>query len=260
MMRMVFVVVIGVLCAFILAPTIVIALSSFGASEILEFPPKNFTVRWYLFAVSKPEFRAAAWNSLWLAAATVLIAAPIAVAAALAIVRSSFPGKDAIQTFLLAPLVVPSVVIGLSILLTSAQLSMPIVESRLIAAHVLITLPYLIRTVTASLMRLDPLAEEAARTLGANSIRTFYLVTMPALWPGIVAGMIFAFIISFDNVSISLFLASAKTNTLPLTLMSYIEYNLDPSVAAVSTLLIAMALCAAVVLERSAGLRRVLGS
>ena len=258
-MRVLSAAIVIILCGFILAPTVVIALSSFGGSEILEFPPQSWTMRWYAYAISKPEFQAAAWNSLWIATVTMLVAAPIAIAASIAIVRSSIPGRDAIQTFLLAPLVVPSIVIGLSILLASSRLGVRLTETRLLAAHVLITLPYLVRTITASLVRLDPLSEEAARTLGANSFRTFTLITLPALWPGILAGMIFAFIISFDNVSISLFLASAKTNTLPLTLMSYIEYNLDPSVAAVSTLLIIIALAAAIVLERSAGLRKILG-
>ena len=163
------------------------------------------------------------------------------------------------QTVLLAPLVVPSVVIGLSILLASSRLGLSSGSGRLVAAHVLIVLPYLVRTTSASLVRLDPLAEEAARTLGANNLRTFLHVTLPGLMPGLLAGMIFALIISFDNVSISLFLANARTNTLPLTLMSYVEYNLDPSVAAVSTLLIFMALVAAIALERFAGLRKTLG-
>jgi len=252
-------IVIVLLCTFILAPTVVIALTSFGAGEILEFPPRGWTLRWYGYAIAKPEFQQAAWNSLWIAVVTMLISAPLAVLASMALVRGRIPGRELIQTILLAPLVVPSIVIGLSILLASARFDLPLVEARLLIAHVLITLPYLVRTVTSSLVRLDPVAEEAARVLGADSFRTFWFVTLPALRPGIIAGMIFAFIISFDNVSISLFLASAKTNTLPLSLMSYIEYNLDPSVAAVSTLLILMALAAAIALERLAGLRRTLG-
>lgn len=259
MSRIAFGVVAALLCAFILAPTVVIAVSSFGAGEILEFPPRDWTLHWYAYALTKPEFVQPAWNSFWIASLSTLIASPIAIMAALGLMRSNLPGREAIQTFLLAPLVVPSIVIGLAILLATTHAGLPMPAYRLLAAHTLVVLPYLLRTTTASLVRLDPLAEEAARTLGASSLRTFLHVTLPALTPGLVAGMIFAFVISFDNISISLFLANARTNTLPLSLMSYVEYNLDPSVAAVSTLLIAMALAAAIVLERSAGLRRTLG-
>lgn len=258
-MRFLYAILIALLCAFILAPTTVIAITSFGGSEIMEFPPRDLTLRWYASAISKAECQSAAWNSLWIAFVTMLISTPLAIAGPLALVRGHIPGREVIQTMLLAPLVVPSIVVGLSILLASSRFDLPLVETRLLIAHVLITLPYLVRTITSSLMRLDPVAEEAARVLGANSIMTFLFITLPALRPGIIAGMIFAFIISIDNVSISLFLASAKTNTLPLSLMSYIEYNLDPSVAAVSTLLIIMALAAAIALERLAGLRHTLG-
>lgn len=259
-MRALHIIAVTLLCAFILAPTIVVAVTSFGSGEIMAFPPSSLSMRWYWRAIERPEFRNAAWNSFWIAGCAVAIACPIAVAAALALVRGSIPGRELVQTALLAPLVVPSIVIGLSILLATARFEVPLTETRLLAAHVLVTLPYLLRTVTSSVVRLDPVTEEAARVLGANSLRTFWFVTLPALRPGIVAGVIFGFIISFDNVSISLFLANAKTNTLPLSLMSYIEYNPDPSVAAVSTLLIAMALVAAIVLERLAGLRRTLGA
>lgn len=258
--RIIFGVVIALLFTFILAPTVVIALSSFGTSEILEFPPQNFTLRWYFFALAKPEFLSAAWNSLWLALVSTAIATPLAIAAALAITRSNIKGREVFQTILLAPLVVPSVVIGLAILLATSRIGFGAGSTRLIVAHVLIVLPYLLRTTSASLMRLDPLAEEAARTLGANNIKTFLLITLPGLAPGLIAGMVFAFVISFDNVSISLFLANARMNTLPLSLMSYVEYNLDPSVAAVSTLLIVMALVVAIALERFAGLRKTLGA
>ncbi|SMQ85516.1 putative spermidine/putrescine transport system permease protein [Devosia lucknowensis] len=260
MTRIVFGLVVAALFTFILAPTVIIALSSFGTSEILEFPPQNFTLRWYAYALSRPEFTSAAWNSLWLAVTSTAIATPLAVAASIAVTRGRLPGREVLQTVLLAPLVVPSVVIGLAILLASSRLGFSSGSTRLIAAHVLIVLPYLVRTTSASLMRLDPLAEEAARSLGANSLRTFLHVTLPGMAPGLLAGMIFAFIISFDNVSISLFLANARTNTLPLSLMSYVEYNLDPSVAAVSTLLILLALVVAIALERFAGLRKTLGA
>ena len=131
--------------------------------------------------------------------------------------------------------------------------------SRLLLAHVVITLPYMVRTVMASLARLDPLAEEAAMTLGASRLRAFFHVTLPLLLPGLVAGAVFAFIVSFDNVSVSLFLTTARSLTLPIAVLGYVEFNFDPSVAALSTLLILTSLVAAIGVERAVGLRRALG-
>ena len=249
-------VVLFLLCAFIAAPTIVIAGASFSHSELVQFPPEQWSLRWYAHALSRPEFRSAAWNSLWIAAMATSIGLPIALGASLAIVRGNIRYRETLQTILLAPLVVPSIVIGLSVLLATTRLQAQFPAPRMLAAHTLIVLPYLMRTISSNLIRVDPAAEEAARSLGANSFKAFWYVTLPALRPGVIAGVTFSFIISFDNVSISVFLAHAQTNTLPITLMSYVEYNSDPSVAAVSTLLVAMALIAAVVLERTIVLRR----
>ena len=249
-----------VVACFIVGPTFVVVVSSFGGSSAIEFPPASWSLSWYARALSRSEFQSAAFNSLWIAGLTMLISTPLALAASLAIVRGSFPGKNAVQMFLLAPLVVPSIVIGLAILLLAATIGIRVVEERLVAAHVLITFPYLVRTIIASLSRVDPLAEEAARTLGANAFLAFWNVTLPAVFPGLIAGMIFAFIVSFDNVSISLFLASARMTTLPLSILSYVETNLDPSVAAVSSLLIVFSLTSAFLLERAVGLRRALGN
>ena len=182
-----------------------------------------------------------------------------ALAAAYGLVRGRFRGRDAIQTLLLAPLVVPSLVIGLAILLAFSGMGVRAVGARLVGAHVLITFPYMVRTILASLARLDPAVEEAARTLGASALRCFVLVTLPLVRPGVVAGMLFAFIVSFDNVSLSLFLTNARTNTLPIAILNYVEYNFDPSVAAISTMLVAFSLGAALLVERLVGLRRVVG-
>ncbi|MBM3504443.1 MAG: ABC transporter permease [Alphaproteobacteria bacterium] len=250
---------IGFLIVFIMAPILIVAVVSFSGGKVPEFPPKSFSFQWYDYALNYSLFTRSAVNSAWLALISTVIAAPIAVAAALAIVRKRFPGRDAIQTFLLAPLIVPSIVIGLSILLGFATVGIRDIFFRLIGAHVLITFPYLVRTVIASLSRVDVTVEEAARTLGANNWRTFWHVTLPLIRPGIIAGMLFSFIVSFDNVSVSLFLTSARTNTLPLAILSYVEFNFDPSIAAISTMLILFSLGAAVILERVVGLRKVLG-
>ena len=150
---------------FLAAPTFVVLVTSFGRNATLEFPPSSWSLVWYGRALARTEFQSAAFNSFWIAVITTLMATPIALAAALAIVRGKFPAGK-LQVFLLSPLVVPSIVIGLAILIFAAALEVRVVEERLVAAHVLITFPYLVRTIIASLSRIDPLAEEAARTLG----------------------------------------------------------------------------------------------
>ena len=251
--------IVTLIAAFILAPIVVVVAASLSDSPLPEFPPRGLSLRWYVHALNEPVFTVAAVNSLWLATVSTILATPLALAAAYGLMRGDFPGRDAMQTLLLAPLVVPSLVIGLAILLAFSGIGIRDVGLRLVGAHVLITFPYMVRTILASLARLDPVVEEAARTLGASPFRTFLHVTLPLVRPGVIAGMLFAFIVSFDNVSVSLFLTSARTNTLPLAILNYVEYNFDPSVAAISTMLIAFSLGAAVLMERLVGLRRVLG-
>lgn len=252
--------VIVLIATFILSPIIVVVISSFTANEIPEFPPSTWSLRWYAYALSQSIFIDSAINSVLLAIIATAIATPLALLGALALVRYDFKGRDFIQTMLLAPLFVPAVVVSLAILITMANFGIREVTLRLVAAHVLITLPYLVRTIMASLTRLDPMVEEAARTLGASPLRTFWHITLPLVRSGVLAGMLFALIVSFDNVSMSLFLTTARTNTLPLTIMNYVEYNFDPSIAAISTMLVVFSLATAVLLERAVGLRSVVGN
>jgi putative spermidine/putrescine transport system permease protein len=246
--------------AFILAPAVVVVIASFGTSEVTEFPPRALSFKWYGHALSQKIFVDAAWNSAWLALVATAIATPVALAAAIAIVRYRFPGKDAVQSLLLAPLVVPAIVTGLAILLAFSAVGIRDVPTRLIGAHVLVVTPYLVRTIMASLAQVDPMLEECARTLGASGPRAFWHVTLPLIRPGLVAGMLFAFILSFDNVSVSLFLTNVRTNTLPLAMLNYVEYNFDPSIAAIASMLVFFSLGSAVLLERMVGLKRLLGS
>ena len=257
--RIAFVALATLLFGFVLAPIVVVVVASFSAGAVPEFPPSSWSLRWYAHALSQPVFLTAARNSAVLAALATLINLPLSLAAALALTRGRFPGREAVQTLLLAPLVVPAVVTGIAILLAFSAAGWRDPMSRLLLAHVVVTLPYMVRTVMASLARLDPLAEEAAMTLGADRFRAFLHVTLPLLLPGLVAGAVFAFIVSFDNVSVSLFLTTARSSTLPIAVLGYVEFNFDPSVAALSTLLILASLVAAVGVERAVGLRRALG-
>jgi len=249
-----------VLVMFILMPLAVIMLSSLTEGSIPEFPPSSWSLKWYSHVLSQPIFITSAWYSLLLALLATTINAPIAIMSAFAITRGRFRGHEAVQTFLMSPLIVPAVVTGIAILLSFTQFGWRNAMSRLVFAHIVITLPYLIRTVIAALTRIDSSTEEAAMTLGATPIKTFLLITLPQIMPGIIAGGLFAFIISFDNVSVSLFLSNAKFSTLPIVVLGYVEFNMDPSIAALSTLLIILTTLMALLIEHLAGLRNTLGS
>lgn len=250
----------ALIAVFIVAPIVVVVVSSFTGGQIPEFPPATWSVRWYRHAFEQALFVEALRWSLVLAAAATLVNVPIAIAAALAIARGRFPGREFVQTLLLSPLIVPAIVIGLALLLAFASIGHREPTTRLLVAHVLITLPYMVRAVLANLVRMEAELEEAALTLGAGRLQAFMHVTLPLLAPGLFAGALFSFIVSFDNVSVSLFLTTAKVNTLPVAILNYVEYNLDPSIAAISTVLVLLSLGVAVVLERLVGLARVVGN
>jgi len=207
---------------FLLLPLFFVVAVSFNSTEVQTFPPDGLSLRWYEHAFKVEAFTSGAWTSTWLASAATAIATPLGTAAALGISRVVFAGKQALERFLLAPLIVPGLVIGISLLVAFARMDIEQAPMRLIIGHTIMILPYPIRTVLASLTQLDRSLEEAARTLGASNAATFWFVTLPQISGGIIAGAVFGFILSFDDVSIALFLTDARTSTLPLNIMSYI--------------------------------------
>ncbi len=166
------------------------------------------------------------------------------------------PGGEAITALLMAPLVFPAVVIAVALLQFYTLIGVRGTFGALAAAHLLITLPYVVRSILASLSGVDPALEEAARTLGASGWAAFRKITLPLIRPGLVAGGIFSFIVSFDNVPVSIFLVSVRQTTLPVKIFSAVEHGIDPGIAAVSTLLIVMTGLGLVLAERWAGFHR----
>jgi putative spermidine/putrescine transport system permease protein len=251
---------VGLLYLFILAPLVCVVAVSFNGDALVSFPPTSLSFKWYIHALSLDLFIQSAKVSFYLAVAATVIGVSLGTLAAIGLSRSKSRFKPLIESIFLAPLVVPGLVIGLSLLiaLSAAQLySAPI---RLLIGHILVVTPYSIRTVLASLSKVDETLEEAALTLGATPVKTFFLVTLPLIRPGLIAGAIFSFILSFDDVTVSLFLIDARTGTLPIAIMSYLEYSFDPSVAAISSLMIIVTLVLALSLERLFGLKRLLGA
>jgi len=194
--------------------------------------------------------------SLILAFGSTIVSLALGTAAAYALHRRALPGSEAITAFLMAPLVLPSVVIGVAMLQFYSMTGLRGSLFGLLAAHVVITAPYIIRAALTGLAGVDGALEEAARVLGASGFEAFRLVTLPLIQPGLVAGALFAFITSLDNVPVTIFLIGANQTTLPVLIFSSVEMGIDPSVAAVSTLLIIATGLVLVVAERRAGFHR----
>lgn len=241
---------------FIMAPLVCVILASFNYESIQSVPPSQWSLRWYGQALANPNFIRGALTSLLVAAAATIIATPIGVLAAFGLWKSKSRYKAALDAFFALPIIVPGLVTGISLLVVLTAVDEATGNIKLICGHVLIVLPYVIRTSLASLSQFNPSLWEAAETLGASPPQVLWKIVLPIIRPGIVAGMIFGFILSFDDVNISLFLVDARTITLPISIMSYLQFSFDPSVAAISTLLIGITFASALLLERLFGLKR----
>ena len=241
---------------FILLPLVLVIWLAFFRQEIPSFPPEGYSLRWFGAVVDNKSFVGGFLLSLQVGIAATLIGLALAVPASLAIGRRRFAGRGAVNTLLLMPLVVPGVVLGTSISVFQIEAEIatgwPILGSTaaLVAAHALIVIPWAVRLVTASLAGFDPAVEEAAKNLGANPWTTFRRVTLPAIRPGIVAGALFGFVMSFGNLEMSLFLVGAGRTTLPIAILQYLEWKIDPTVAAASVMQIALIGAAMLVTDR----------
>ncbi|WP_407147181.1 ABC transporter permease [Bradyrhizobium sp. ORS 86] len=247
----------------IFAPVAMIVATSFFAQEIVSFPPPALTWHWYVNAWDKPEFLRGLIASLQVALLAATIGVPIGTAAALAIVRGQFWGKQAISALLLAPLAVPGVVAGSGLYMfyvlaeNALDRDIKATTEGLVAAHVLLTIPWTVRLVVASLQGLDRAAEEAAANLGANPFTVFRRITLPMMRPGIVAAAMFSFIQSFENLDLSLLLVGPGRITLPVAMLNYLEFRIDPTLAAVATVQILIVGVLMVVTDRFVKLSRV---
>ncbi len=183
----------------------------------------------------------------------------LGVPAVMGLHRHDFPGRKLFRAFLMSPLVLPTIVTGVALLQFYYLINMDAPLTGLLIGHVLITVPYVIRTVGAGLVGMDPAIEEAANSLGAGVARTLLKVTLPAMAPSIMAAMIFVFITSFDQATVSIFLSGPDMMPLPVRIYSYIDFAVDPMVAAVSTLLIIFAFGIIALLQKLLGLDRALG-
>lgn len=248
--------------AAIFLPLILTVYLSVFNEQMIVFPPHGYTLAWY--GQIPDKFGAAIWTSLRIAVAAVVLSLAVGIPAGIGLSRYRFHGRDALATFLLSPLTIPGIAVGLAIYvlairieeITGAALAGSI--RLLILAHVLITMPWVIRLCLASLTNHERSTEEAAASLGASPVMVIWRVTLPAMRPGIVAAGLFAFIISFENLEINLFLVAPGMTTLPVSVLNYLGYHTDPLVAAVAVAQMAVVGAALLAMDRLVKIGQVL--
>jgi len=246
--------------AFLLAPIVVVVLVAFTPEGWLQIPTKSFSLRWFREILRHPEFISAFKISLFVAVVASILATVLGTLAAMAIAQYRFPGRDMLNSFLLSPLMVPTVVTGISLLYFLSMIGLASTVTAIILGHVIVTIPYVVRMVSASIAGFDTSLELAAMNLGANPLQTFLRIRLPLIAPGITAGAIFAFIMSLDELTVTLFVSGPKLATLPIRIYNHITYITDPLVASVSTVIVVMTCIAVLLLDRLVGLDRALGS
>jgi putative spermidine/putrescine transport system permease protein len=239
----------------LLLPIGIVLLFAFNSAAFIVFPPEGFSLRWFHSFFTHRDFMRSFWLSLRLASMTVTISTIIGTMAALAIVRGKIPGSRFLSALFLSPLMLPAILTGLALFQFYVILDVGRTYTGLLIGHVVVTIPYVIRTTTALLHNFDRSVEEAARNLGAGELATFWHITLPLIRPGVIAGAVFAFIVSFDQFPVSLFLVQPGISTLPIQLFNYLKYSFDPTVAAASTVSIALSVTVVLLLERTIGLQ-----
>ena len=249
--------------AVILLPIFFVCWLSFFSNEILTFPPEGYTLKWFSALWRQPQFADGFRTSLEVGLLAMACGLAIGIPASLALVRARLPAREAINTLLLSPLVVPGIVIGTALyfFLVEVELAtgLPLAGSvaGLVLGHILVTIPWTVRLITANLIGVDRSIEEAAMNLGADRWQTLVKITLPAIRPGVVAAALFSFVVSFGNLEISLFLVAPGTTTLPIAILQYLEWKIDPTIAAVSLVQIAIIMGAMVLTNRFVRLSQV---
>ncbi|HKK91681.1 MAG TPA: ABC transporter permease [Desulfobacteraceae bacterium] len=221
-------------------PIVAVVLLSFNPQQFGSFPMEGFSFKWYIKLAQNETILIAFKNSLVLGSLTALIATTIAIPAAMAFVRYDFPGKETLNTLLLSPIMVPEVVLGVSLLLFIRWLQMPKSFALLLMGHVVLTIPYILLVVQARLVGIKREYEEAALSLGASPFQTFMQITFPLLAPAIFAGMLFSFTISFDDVTATLFWATAQNQTVPVKIFSMLRNSISPEINALGAVMIVL--------------------
>jgi putative spermidine/putrescine transport system permease protein len=241
---------------FLIAPTIIVLITSLTASESLRFPPPGLSLRWYYALIDADQMQRAAWNSLIIAFWTMIFAVVLGTAASIAIARSCFAWVKACDLLFISPLLLPALAFGFAALVYINKLGLSPSIPLLVLGHVIVCVPFVLRTTIAALSQLDPALLDASHSLGGSPWMTFRRVTLPLIAPGLGSGAFLAFMASFDNIPVSLFLADERNEVLPIHLWQQIDTNLDVRTAAASGLIVIFTLALMLLAERLAGLTR----
>ena len=245
---------------FMAAPIVIVVVNSFNASPFNIWPPSGFTLDWYARALGSPAFQRGMVNSVVIGILSTALVLLVGTPMAYALARFDFPGAKAVRAVLLGPLVVPRVAIGfaLFVLFIATRSGLYGTVPGVVIGHAVLMLPFVVAVLVANLGEVDPAFEEAARDLGAGPVTAFVKVVLPQIRPGLVVAGLFAFITSFDEVETTIFLVKPAVNTLPIEMYLYLDQNQDPTLAALSTLLIALSfvlLCGGLFLAKTSALR-----
>ena len=253
-MRMVIRIIALLTLGYLVLPLAVVIGGSLTETKFLAFPPQGLTLEWYKVILNDPTYIKSFGVSAVLALAATAISILIALPASIAIARYHFRGKSALSALLLSPLVLPHIVIGAALLQYGASIGLVRNFAALLVGHVVIVTPFVQRRLLPQFSPEQLSLEEASRDLGAGAWSTFFHVTLPQIRAGLVSGGIFAFITSFINVELSIFNTTSDLNTIPVQLFNYVQYSVDPSIAAVASLTIIAAACAIIVIDWLIGL------
>jgi putative spermidine/putrescine transport system permease protein len=233
-------VVTGLVLLYLIFPVFVVIPVSFSSAKFLQFPPPGFSLQWYENYFSRRDWTDATLLSLRIGAITAIFATVLGTLASLALVRGRFWGRDLINSFIVSPLIIPSIIVAIGVYFFYARLQIVGKPFALALAHTALAIPFVVINVSATLYGFDERLEYAAMNLGANRWQTFVKVTLPIIRPGVLAGALFAFITSFDELIVALFISGSTAVTLPRKMWDGLRMEIDPTIAAVSTLLIAI--------------------
>ena len=251
----------AVLAALVLlAPLLVVVAASFSPTPVFDLPLDGYSLRWYARIGHLDGFWPAVALTLEIAILSTILSLVFGTLAAIAITRGKLPGAEALATVLVSPLMLPGLVLGIALLQYFRALGITAAWPTLLLAHIIVTLPYVARTMIAGLARFDFTLVEAARTLGCTFPGAIVRAMVPALAPSFFTAALFSFLASFDNYPVSIFLTDVRTKTLPIKLLQYIDEAPDPTLAALSTLILAVTVVLLIFADRAVGLHRMAGT
>ena len=247
-------------CVYMLLPLVIVLIVSFSADSFVQFPPESYGMRWYLSAMRNANFVGSFLFSFKIACAIAVVAGVLGLLSALALTRYAFRGRDAVIGLLTVPLALPHIVLAIALLQLFTIFAVPTSPYALFIGHLLITVPYVLRLTLTSLRGMDPQLERASQSLGATSWQTTRYVVLPNIAPGLLAGVVFSFLISFDEVTISLFTGLPGNTTLPTEIFHIASQGSDPIVTAVSGIMILLSAALVLLAEKTVGVLKMIAN